>query len=43
MGDATHIWEKEDLLKHKLKWRPKTSTGKKGVQAHARKRNAGKI
>ncbi len=43
MGDATHVWEKDDLLKHKLKWTPKTATGKKGVQAHLKKRKAGNM
>jgi len=43
MGDATHIWEKKDLLKHALKWKPKTVTGKKGVVRHLKKRQAGKI
>ncbi|MBI1991495.1 MAG: hypothetical protein HYS65_17650, partial [Betaproteobacteria bacterium] len=43
MGDATHVWEKDDLLKHKNTWKPKTATGKKGVLAHLKKRKAGKI
>jgi hypothetical protein len=43
MGDATHVWEKEDLLKHKNIWKPKTQVGKKGVVKHVQKRKAGQI
>jgi hypothetical protein len=38
MGDASHVWEKKDLLKHKNIWRPKTSVGKRGVKTHLGKR-----
>ena len=40
MGDASHVWEKKDLLKHKNVWRPQTEEGKKGVEEHIRKRSA---
>lgn len=40
MGDASHIWEKDDLLRHKNIWNPETETGKKGVVAHIKKRRA---
>jgi len=43
MGDATHIWEKNDLLKHKNIWKPETEEGKKGVVQHIEKRKAGKV
>ena len=43
MGDATHVWKKDHLLKHKLTWKPKTAAGKKGVLAHLKKRKAGKV
>jgi len=43
MGDATHVWEKARLLKHKNTWKPKTVAGKKGVLAHLKKRKAGKV
>jgi hypothetical protein len=43
MGDATHFWEEEDLLKHSNTWKPKTAAGKKGVIKHLKKRQAGKI
>jgi hypothetical protein len=38
MGDATHVWEKSDLLEHKNIWEPETDVGRKGVEAHIRKR-----
>ena len=38
MGDASHVWEKKDLLRHKNIWRPKTSVGKRGVKVHLSKR-----
>lgn len=34
MGDASHVWKEEDLLRHRNIWKPKTQAGKKGVQAH---------
>ena len=40
MGDATHVWEKEDLLKHKNIWNPETDEGRKGVETHIKKRDA---
>ena len=43
MGDATHVWEEKNLLKHKNIWKPKTQVGKKGVVKHIQKRKAGKI
>jgi hypothetical protein len=43
MGDATHVWEKNDLLKHQNIWKPETEEGKKGVVQHIEKRKAGKI
>ena len=43
MGDASHVWEKEDLVKHKNIWKPTTRVGKKGVVEHIRKRRAGKV
>jgi hypothetical protein len=43
MGDATHVWEKNRLLRHKLRWKPKTTAGKKGVLAYHKKRQAGKV
>jgi len=42
MGDATHFWEQEDLLKHKNTWQAETDAGKKGVVEHIEKRKAGK-
>ncbi|MDP1535621.1 MAG: hypothetical protein Q8L95_00380 [Burkholderiales bacterium] len=42
MGDATHIWEKQDLLKHRNIWNPETEEGKKGVEAHIKKRMVGR-
>lgn len=42
MGDAAHIWEKDDLLKHKNIWNPETDEGKRGVEEHIRKRVAGR-
>ena len=41
MGDAKHVWEKEDLLKHSNIWKPKTAVGKKGVKKHIQSRKAG--
>jgi len=43
MGDATHVWEKTDLLQHKNIWKPKTQVGKKGVAKHLQKRKAGQV
>jgi len=43
MGDASHVWEKKDLLGHKNIWKPETEEGRKGVEAHLEKRKAGKI
>ena len=43
MGDAAHVWEKAQLLRHKNTWQPKTAAGRKGVLAHLKKRHAGKI
>ncbi len=43
MGDATHIWEKRDLLTHQNIWNPETEDGKKGVEAHIKKRAIGRI
>jgi hypothetical protein len=43
MGDATHIWEKRDLLTHRNIWNPETEDGKKGVEAHIKKRAVGRI
>ena len=43
MGDATQVWEKEDLLKHANTWTPETEESKKGVAGHISKRQAGKI
>lgn len=40
MGDASHVWEKDDLLGHKNIWNPETEEGKKGVVAHIKKRTA---
>ena len=30
-GGTQHVWKEDDLLKHKLKWKAKTSSGKKAV------------
>ena len=38
MGDATHVWEKSDLLEHRNIWEPETDVGRKGVEAHIKKR-----
>lgn len=38
MGDAAHIWEKDDLIRHKNIWNPETDEGRKGVQTHIKKR-----
>ena len=43
MGDATHVWEKADLLTHQSVWEPETDAGKKGVEEHTKKREAGKV
>ena len=43
MGDATHVWEKDSLLKHENKWNPETEAGKKGVVEHLEKRKAGQV
>ena len=40
MGDAKHVWKKEDLLHHKNIWQPKTKVGKKGVAEHIKNRKA---
>ncbi len=40
MGDATHVWEKQDLLKHRNIWNPETEEGKQGVVAHIKKRSS---
>jgi hypothetical protein len=39
MGDATHVWEKSDLLEHKNIWEPETDVGRQGVEAHIKKRS----
>ena len=38
MGDASHVWEKKDLIEHKNIWKPETEEGKKGVEEHLKKR-----
>jgi ChrR-like protein with cupin domain len=38
MGDASHVWEKKDLIEHKNIWKPETDEGKKGVEEHLKKR-----
>jgi ChrR-like protein with cupin domain len=38
MGDATHVWDKQDLLQHRNVWNPETEEGKQGVEEHIRKR-----
>lgn len=38
MGDASHIWQKDDLLQHKNIWKPQTTEGRKGVVSHIKKR-----
>jgi hypothetical protein len=43
MGDPSHVWEKQDLLEHKNIWKATTDTGKKGVAAHIKKRQAGRL
>ena len=43
MGDATHVWAKEDLLKHANTWQPETAAGKQGVVEHLKKRKAGQV
>ena len=43
MGDATHVWEKADLLTHQSVWEPETEAGKKGVEEHTKKREAGNV
>ena len=39
MGDASHVWEKDDLLRHKNIWNPETEEGREGVETHIRKRD----
>ena len=43
MGDPSHHWEKDSLLKHRNIWNPETEEGKRGVEAHVEKRRAGKV
>src|SRR5688572_29469519 len=43
MGDATHVWEKDDLLKHRNSWQAETEAGKHGVGEHLKKRQAGQV
>ena len=43
MGDATHVWEENELLKHVNAWKPKTKLGKKGVANHTKKRKLKQI
>ncbi len=43
MGDATHVWKKDDLLGHRNIWNPETEEGKAGVEEHARKRAVGEV
>src|SRR3989304_2825932 len=43
MGDAAHVWQKADFLKHRNKWKPQTAAGKKGVLAALKKRKSGKV
>src|SRR5688572_16801531 len=38
MGDASHVWEKSDLLEHRNIWNPETEEGRHGVEAHIKKR-----
>ncbi len=40
MGDASHVWEKSDLLEHKNIWNPETEEGRQGVEQHIKKREA---
>jgi hypothetical protein len=40
MGDASHVWKKDDLLQHKNIWKAETDEGKKGVDTHLKKRTA---
>lgn len=42
MGNPTHEWQKEEFLKHKNAWKPETEEGKRGVEEHIKKREAGK-
>lgn len=41
MGDAKHVWKKEDLLTHRNIWNPETEEGKKGVEQHIKQREVG--
>ena len=43
MGDPTHNWDKDGLLKHQNVWKAETEEGKKGVVQHIEKRKAGKV
>lgn len=43
MGDPSHHWEKNSLLKHQNIWRPETEEGQKGVEAHIEKRKSGRV
>ncbi len=42
-GDAAHVWEQEQLLKHENTWQPETAAGKQGVVEHATKRKTGQV
>ena len=41
MGDAKHVWKKEDLLGHQNIWNPETDEGKQGVETHIKQREVG--
>jgi hypothetical protein len=41
MGDAKHVWKKEDLLGHENIWNPETEEGKQGVETHIKQRQVG--
>jgi hypothetical protein len=41
MGDAKHVWKKQDLLTHHNVWQPETEEGRRGVEAHVRRRQSG--
>ena len=41
MGDAKHVWKKNDLLEHKNIWNPETEEGKRGVETHIKQREVG--
>jgi len=43
MGDATHVWQKQDLLGHENTWKPETEAGQQGVAEHVRKRKSGQL